>query len=241
MSIISQLFGSKPAAAAQQQPAQQQPNQHVNNNPTVPNDTNVPAQQATNEPSTGQSPTDQFKDLWSNAGSQQGNQTPNFQLNPDQLNQVASRVNFTNGITQDHMTKVMAGGQEAAQALVEILNTVGQNVFKTNAQFTSNLTEAGYNSAQKTIGSTLPTLVTSHLSKNELFQANPQLRNPTFAPVVEAMHAQLQSKYPGATPAEINAHMGELLKQFGTAMNPAAPQQNIPKGPDQADFSSFLQ
>lgn len=238
MSILSTLFSSKPAAPAPTE------NQHVQNNPTVPSGNNVPATPVSGEPQNGQSPTDQFKDLWSTPPTQQGNQAPNFQLTPEQLSGVTSKMNFASGISQDQFAKVAAGGQEAAQALADIVNQVGRQAFTASAQFSSNLTEAGYNTANQRIGAALPTLVTNHLAKDSLYQANPKLRDPAIQPMVEALQSQLQMKNPNATPQEINASVNayfERVQQVIGAPAAAANAQAASTQADFGDFSSFLQ
>lgn len=88
MSMLQTLFGGpKTPAGGQQQPnpqaaqQQQQPNQHVQGNNTIPKG-NEP--QANPNPATEQtqSPTDNFKDIWSNVN-QPANAAPNFKLNPE--------------------------------------------------------------------------------------------------------------------------------------------------------------
>ena len=233
MSILDIFRPAAPAAPAA--------NPHVANNPQVPSANNSPQQQPTQSNPNPESPTDKFKDLWNTTPNSSENSNPNFQLAPEQLNKVASGLNFTQGISQEAVAKVAAGGEEAVQALGEILNVFGQNIFKTNAQFTSNLTEAGYGAAQKQLNSNLPTLVKQQLSTSELFTANPALRDPAIQPVVRALHSQLTQQHPEATPAEINGMLSDYMGRLGGAFNKADPTATEKaKGEENFDFSSFL-
>ena len=247
MSFMSNIFGSKPAAAApsaQQQPQQQQAlqNQHVANNPTVPNGNNVPAQTASSEPANGQSPTENFASLWSTPQqTQNGNQQPNFKFAPDQLNQVASKMDFTQGLNPETLTKIQQGGPEGVQAFVDALNHVGRQAFTQSATLSSHLTEQGYQAGTQSVNKALPNLVNNHLAKDALFNANPALRDPALAPLVSAVQLQIQQQHPNATPAEINSAVqayfaGPVAKAFA----PAAKQDQAPSGTDNFDFSSFM-
>lgn len=239
----------KPVQQAQQpsqpaqQPGQQPANQHVETNPTVPNSSNTPQQQPTPQNPNPESPNDKFKDLWNNPSNQSADQAPNFRLAPEQLDQVASKINFTQGISQETLGKIAAGGPEAVEAMGQILNTVGQNIFKTNAQFSSNITEAGYGAAQQQLNRGLPTLVKQQLSTQELFSANPALRDPAIRPVVQALHSQLTLQHPEASPSEINGMLSDYMSRMSGAINkPADDANKVNESKREAfdDFSSFL-
>lgn len=246
MSFISQIFGAKPAAAApsaQQQPQQQQAlqNQHVANNPTIPNGTNVPSQTASSEPPNGQSPTENFAQLWSTPSQQQGNQQPNFKFEPAQLTQVASKMDFTQGLNPETLTKIQQGGPEGVQAFMDALNHVGRQAFTQSATLSSHLTEQGYQAGTQSVNKALPNLVNNHLAKDALFNSNPALRDPALAPLVSAVQLQIQQQHPNATPAEINSAVqayfaGPVAKAFA----PQKPAEATSNGPDAFDFSSFM-
>lgn len=245
MSFISNIFTSKPAAPAQQ-PAQQQQqaapaNPHVANNPTIPNGNNVPATTATSEPANGQSPTDNFASLWSTPTQQQGNQQPNFKFAPDQLNQVASKMDFTQGLNPETLTKIQQGGPESVQAFMDALNHVGRQAFTQSATLSSHLTEQGYQAGTQSVNKSLPNLVNNHLAKDALFNSNPALRDPALQPLVSAVQLQIQQQHPNATPAEINSAVqayfaGPVAKAFA----PAPKQDKASNGTDSFDFSSFM-
>lgn len=230
--------------AQQPQPQQPQPqgNQHVQTNPTVPNQTNTPEQQPSAQNPNPESPVDKFKDLW-NTPNHSADQNPVFTLQPEQLNQVASKLNFSQGISQETLAKVAAGGDEAVKALGEVINIMGQNIFKNSAQFTSHITEAGYGAAQQQINKGLPNLVKQQLSTSQLFESNPALRDPAIQPVVRALHSQLTQQHPEASPAEINGMLSDYMTRMNGAFSKTGEQGNkgqSNQGQDNFDFSSFL-
>lgn len=246
MSIFQQLFGNKPQQAATPQQAQQPqsqqptPNQHIQHNNQVPNGSNTPVQQPTPENPNPQSPNQEFADLWSNTSQQQQGQEPNFRLDPAKLNEQLANASFTGAIKPEQVQKILAGGEEAVGALMDVLNTFGRDVFSKSANFSSNMAENSYAHATRSVKNGLPDLVKSTLSQQELFTANPKLRDPALQPMVQAIQGQIQAKHPNASPGEVNAMVNQYFDRVkGAFTKEEAPQQKNNTA-DAADFSSFL-
>lgn len=257
MSWINQIFGNGNAQQQQQpqqqqvqqqpqgtQPAQQQqqqqPNPHLQGNPTLPQNSGMPAQPATPTNPTGESPTDKYANLWDTSNQQQ-QQAPNFKLNPESLQKVTSSMNFTQGIQKEDLQKIAQGGEEAVVALQNILTNFGQNIFSQSAQFSAHMTESGYNAAQKEISTGLPGVVRNHMASASLFEANPKLRDPALQPLVGALQSQFAAKFPNASPAEINNmvtdYMGTTVAgAFQKPVDPATQKQENA----QPNFASWL-
>ena len=244
MSVFD-LFRKNPPQQQGQQPPQGQDgnNPHVTNNPTVPNSTNTPEQNPSASNPDPKSPNAEFADLWKMEPTQQ-NQAPNFRIDPKQLSQVTGNMDFSKSVSRDDLAKIVQGGEEAVGALVSVLNSVGREIFSTNAQFSSHMTEAGYNTAQQAINQGLPNLVKKQFTQNELFAANPKLRDPALQPLVMAIQSQITQKYPNASAGEVNGMVDKyfndvVAKSFnkdgqGQSQNQSGPVANY-------DFSSFLQ
>ena len=240
MSIFD-MFKGKAPEQAQQQPQQQQPNsagnQHIQNNPTVPNASNSPQQLPSPQNPDPQSPVANFNDLWKMESTPQ-NQAPNFKIDPQQLANVSSKLNFANSVSQDDLAKITAGGDEAVGALMNVLNAFGRNIFSTSAQFSSHMTESGYASAQQAIDRGLPSIVNQQLGRNELFQSNPKLRDPALQPLVMAVQNQVQ-QYPNASPSEINSMVEQYMQHVGSTFAKDAPVQKNAQSAN-FDFANFL-
>lgn len=234
MSIFDIFRGN--AQQPQQQAAPQ--NQHIQSNPTVPNQSNTVQQQPTPENPNPQSPTDKFADLWK-MESTPNQAAPNFKLNQEQLQKVTGSMDFSKSVSPDDLARVVQGGEDAAVALKNILQTVGRDVFGMAAQFSSHMTESGYKVSQEALDKGLPNMVRKQLTSQELYAANPKLRDPALQPLVGALQSQFADKHPNATPTEINAMVSEYLGgTVASAFAPAPAQQ--PNQPGQADFSAFL-
>lgn len=237
MSILDIFRKPEPQQQQQQQPPAG--SQHAQANPTVPNQSNTPIQNPTVQDPNPQSPNAQFADLWKIEPTQQPS-APNFRIDPEQLQQVSGKLDFVKSVPREDLAKVAAGGEEAVEAMVNILNAVGRNVFSMNAQFASNMTESGYNNAQKAISTELPTLVKKQLSQQELFESNAKLRDPALQPLVLAIQSQVTQKYPNASPSEVNAMVSRYFSETvaGAFAKPA--EENKQKDDGAFDFSSFL-
>lgn len=242
MSIFNLFSGNKPQNPQGPQPQQNNVggSPHVQNNPTVPNASNSPQQIPTTENPTPESPVAKFGDLWKMEPTQT-NQAPNFRIDPSQLQQVTSRMDFSQSVSRDDLAKISAGGQEAVDALMNVLNTVGRNVFSNAAQFSSHMTEQGYSTAQQVLDKSLPNLVKKQQTQNELFQANPKLRDPALQPLVLAIQGQIQAKFPNATPSEVNSMANQYFTEV-VSKSFAPEQSSDPKAQqnENFNFASFL-
>lgn len=229
--------------AQPQQPAPQAPeNQHIQNNPTVPTSQNSPTQQPTPDNPAPESPVANFAELWKMEPTQ-ANQSPNFRIDPQQLSKVTSSMNFAKSVSRDELAKVAQGGEEAVGAMVNILNQVGREIFGMGAQFSSHMTEQGYNTAQTALNTGIPNLVKKQVTQNELFQANPKLKEPALQPLVMAIQSQITQKYPNATPQEINGMVDQYFTEVvGKSFAKETSQDQSGKSNTAAgfDFSSFL-
>lgn len=249
MSIFQTIFGNKPAPeqqqqqqqGQQQQPQGQQPNPHLEGNKTLPQNSGTPTPQATPGNPNPESPTDKYKDLWDTSTQQQQQQAPNFKIGQEQLQKVVSGLNFTQGIQQNDLQKIAQGGEEAVVALQSILNDFGKNVFAQSAHFSAHMTENGYSAAQNEISKGLPGVVRNHMAATSMYEANPKLRDPALQPLVGALQSQFATKFPNATPAEINNMVTEYFSTTvaGAFQKPEDPSKSV-KQSQQPDFSSFL-
>lgn len=224
----------------QQAPQQSEASSHVQNNPMIPDSSNSPQQVPTPENPAPESPVAKFDDLWTMEPTQP-NQAPNFKLDPQHLSKVSSQMDFSRAVSQEDLSRIAQGGEEAVGALINVLNTVGRSIFSMNAQFTSHMTEQGYNTAQQAIDAGLPNLVKKQFSQNELFQTNPKLKEPALQPLVMAIQSQVAQKHPNATPSEVNAMVNQYFTEIvGKSFAPEQDRQQQTAQNQSFDFSSFI-
>lgn len=149
-------------------------------------------------------------------------------------------MDFAKSVNREDLAKIAQGGESAIEALGNVLNTLGREVFAQSAQFSSYMTDSGYQSASKVIDSGLPGAIKKQLTEQHLYQANPRLKDPALQPMIGALQTQFSQKYPNASPQEIES----LVTQYMTEVVGAAFTKEEPASKQQAaaapDFSSFL-
>jgi len=218
----------------------QQTDPHLANNKTVPNGTEPVVNDPSNPGNKSESPTDKFKDLW-NTSNQPTNQAPNFKLDPTKLAETLNTMNFTKNIPREELSKIAQGGEAAIEALGNVLNSFGREVFGASAQFSSHMTESGYQSASKVIDTGLPGAIKRQLTEQQLFQSNPKLKDPALQPLIGALQSQFTTKFPNASPTEIQDLVAEYMTTVvGGAFAKEEPAAQQTRGVQQQDFSSFL-
>lgn len=253
MSIMDKLFG----AIKPQQPAPaQQPNNPVATpapaTPATPG--NIPAQQ--NNPAAANNPTvpaasvaataeqpqglDKYKDLFTPDPNAKSNEptSPFAGVTPEAIQQIAGKTDFSKVVTPDMMAKISAGGQEAAQAMIEAMNAVAQMTYAQSAQASIKLAETAVSSQREELLAQLPTLIKQQTVTETLRTSNPIFNNPAAAPMLNMLKDNLQAKNPTASAAEIQQMAQEYLGTFAEAIKPAQPQQQSQanKGTDFSDW-----
>lgn len=219
-------------------------NQHVANNPLVPNENNTQQQL---DPNTGKPlaidpPMSKFADFFKVTPSNDANKPPSFELNPETFNAQLAQMDFASeAFTPELSAEILKGGPEAIKAMTTVMNQVGRNSFAKAAQFTSKATEFGYTQSKKSIATDLPSQLRKQATVSSLYDVHPNLRNPAVQPLVEMTTANLVEKYPNATPGEIQNLLVEYFDGVGGLFSrPEDPntisQQNKSAG---YDFSNF--
>lgn len=232
---LSQIFGgapANPAPAATSQPSTpaattpgnipdniQQPSP---SNPTVP--ANSPAASENQDPP---APLDAFKDLWAPKVDKDGKPVvednsvfPNF--DPAKIKEVVSKADFIGQIPQEVMAKIEAGGKEATQAMMQIVNAASRKAYMENTMATSKLIEAALKKQSEDFASKLPTILKQHGVRDNLRENNPLFSNPAVQPIISALEQQLAQKHPNATTAELTKMAQQYISELGTVFSPAA-------------------
>lgn len=249
MSFMAKIFGSAPAN--QPSPAQvqqgQQPPAHITNNPganpppvatqttaaTAPNGV-VPEQQP-------ESPTKQFETLWQpnkvdpNAPKEDA---PAVYTN-EQFMEAAGKIDFTKLASAEQLQKINAGGTEAMQVMMELLNKTAQTTFGQALAGASKLIDQRVESARKDFNKNIGKTVKAQNVQETLVAQNKNLADPAVAPVVDAIRAQVIEKFPGASEAEITRMAQDYMIAAAKVFNPEKPKEE-PKVPANEDWSDLL-
>lgn len=248
MSIMEKLFGAKPATAAPTQAVPQNPTNNLAQSAAVPSTPATPGtdQNGVVPPGGAEPPMDKFKDLWqptqtdpNSAGEQSNSPAP---VDPQKLMEAAAKVDFSKIVTQDMIQKIAGGGEEAAAAFVQAMNLTAQTVYGQSAVTTAKIVEQAVSQAREQFIAEIPNHIRNQNVRGRVFEENPAFSNPAIAPLIEAQVQQLASKFPKATPAELNTMAKEYLQGMAALISPpkADASGKSQTGKGETDWESYL-
>lgn len=280
MSILDKLFNTQqPAPAQQQQPsanqqqqAQQLPNPNnpgsMDQNPAGQVDANGnPIQQPQQDPTQQQGDPSQqqqqqasdndplaiYANLFDNKQNGEGdNAAPTFALSPEELNKVASSMDFTKGADPEVLQKLSEGDLSVLPAL---LNHVGQQAYSQALNHGTALTDKFVGQYSEHQMKQVAPMVRDQLTNNALNDttgeqtldlSNPvvqnavkqtatllQQRNPTMAP---SQVAEMAKKYHIELAAQMLGANGDALSQLPTVHKQQQEQQQA----QETDWDDYL-
>lgn len=241
MSILNKIFGNQPAQQAQPAALAVPPNQGnipaASNTATNPAD---PSQPAVPPVTSSQNPLDSFKDLWQTAPVKEGESpkpTEPHKLTKEQVHNIVSKANFSQGVTPEMMNKITAGGEGAAEAFTQAMNLVAQQVMTQATMVNNELSNKAIQDAIRAAESKVPALLRDQSSANHLKTTNPLFDNPAVKPVIDATRSQLLSKYPNASDAELTDMTQQYILAMGKAFTPTPVD---PAAANETDWEKFL-
>lgn len=245
MSIFDKLFGAAQPAAPAPASAAVAPAGNLNpdatqasaNNPTVP---------AGSPPAPAASPMDQFNELWQppvvdpNAPANQ----PLINIDPKALAEAAKKTDFSKIIQPELMSRVQAGGEDGAVAMMAMLNQVAQGVYAQSAFANSKMVEQAVAKAREQFNADIPAHVKKLQVSDTLRQENPVFNHPAASPILGAVESQLTVKYPNASAAEITTMAKQYLEGFANAVTApatakAASEAAAIKSKSETDWTTF--
>lgn len=233
--MMANLFGGAThQAAPAQQPTQQQPgNLPAQQTPAMAANPANPAAPANDQNPQASAPNpaaeglDKFNDLWKPVESSQNSQAePLINVKPEQMMEVAKKIDFTRVMNQEQLNAVAAGGQGAVQAMAQIMNTVAQTVYAQNMHATKTMVEQAVQKTQEQMRSELPQHIKLQTVSESVRGSNPAFNHPAAAPIMGALQQQLTTKFPNASAAEIASMAGDYISSFATALQPKQAQAN---------------
>lgn len=253
MSIFASLFGSSQQAPAQQTQQQQMPqpgNMPATQPPaqqTQPQNNNVPGdqQQQLNQQTQASQKIeglDQFNDLWKPVESPAGGQSDQlFNVDPKQLMEAASKIDFAKVIDQQQLQSIAQGGEAAMAAFSQALNKVAQTVYAQNAHATTKIVEQAVAKTRESVLGELPQHIKRQTVSDTLRAENPAFSHPAASPILGALEQQLTMKFPNATPNELSKMARDYLGSFANSIAPQqSSQQQTNSNSKDMDWDAYL-
>ena len=246
--IMSKIFGQPQQPAAPAQPATPAPgaanpaNLATQSNTATADNGMVPA-------GSDKSPLDVFADLWKPVEVKEGQVAkpalgdPYITFDQNKIHEAARKIDFTQGIPADIISKAAAGGEDGVRALLDAVNQVARTVQAQGSLTSANIAESSLQKAGSRFSSLVPDLVRSNCISDAIRTDNPIFSNPAAAPMLKMFEQQLITKYPDATSAQITELAKNYMTSFAESINPKQPAPDN-KGQitgDNVDWESFFQ
>lgn len=170
------------------------------------------------------------------------------QLDEKKFGESVSKMNFVGQIADTDMAAIVAGGEGAAKALVRIINGASQKAFSVAMSGSRRLTEQGFVNAAGRITADIPNHVRDSIATNGLSENITIMDNPAFAPMVQGVKDRFLSKFPKASPKQVqtavkqyfDAFAQELTKGNTPPVKQGTNQDKLRKGSPDADFYDWI-
>ncbi len=238
---LNDIFGLNQVPAPQPTPA----NPPAPDSATpAPNDGKPPFEKSTTP---DPAPLDNFAELFKvtpvdpNAPVPVDPNAPYFTMPTDeQLLQQVSSMKFINAEAHGELLSKAAGGDQGA--LIQLLNTVGQQSYAQGARLSANVAENATRNGVERLNAVLPNQIRSNLARNQVTELNPAFNHPALQPFVQSARTVMEQKFPNATANEIANMTNQYMESVRDSLvKPNPTQTQTPGGNTQIqDFSTFF-
>lgn len=207
------LLGNKQPAAASAATAPADTNAAAAANTTAGNEAANGSDQQQQQQVTPESLLDKHKDLWQPSTTEQQEVQPLFAADQSKLMEAAGKLDFTKLIKPEQLQAIARGGDEAAQAFMQAINTVGQAGFANALSANVKLIEQALERKEAEFEARIPGAIKSFNIESSL-DGDPVLKHPAARPVVGAIAKAMAIKNPDATPGELQEAALNLLREI---------------------------
>jgi hypothetical protein len=161
-----------------------------------------------------------FKDLWQPDTNADGTPKTNTQtsflpaLDPTKLNEALGKFDVSKLITPEDSQAMIAGGQGAVTATVNVINKALRQSMATMYTANHRTMESAFTGAETRFLGKVPNSVKDVMTSDALTSSNAIMKNPAYAPMVNAVRQQFQDKYPKANPSEISSAVNKYFERM---------------------------
>lgn len=208
-------------------------------------------QTPSNNPQTGNDPMGDFAKLWENPPVDDKNKPatpPKYvpDIDPKALSETVGKMNFTGAMTPEVRSKILAGGEDGLNAMMELLNSVGRQAVATTYQAGQRMMAGAIERAESGFLEKVPGQV-RNINTNMALGDNPLVNNPAYKPLVDHVTAQFLDRFPKATPNQVSQAVGSYFDKMvtdvsGKSKNQSTSQTNQDKlrvGDGDADWMDW--
>lgn len=133
---------------------------------------------------------------------------------PEKLKKIVEGLQFAPVVTPELQAKLQAGDPEAITSLV---NHATRQAYLQLTTMMKKVTEHGVNFSQDQIQKKLPSMY-KELVGQQAFADDPLLSHKAVAPVVQEVYKNFATKYPNATPAQLQQATRDYFNTFSSQL-----------------------
>ncbi len=179
-------------------------------------------------------PLDAYKKMFDNASNGSEIQAPQFKLDPNVINDVSGKMDFTKGVDPEILSKATNGD---VSAMMQLIKTVGQNSYKAAIEHGTALTDTFITQRGEYEKSQISNGVRSQLTNNELSNA-PNYSHPVVKAELNRVAAGFARANPDASPSEVAKAAQKYIQDLQMALNPTDSKTSQNK--EEMDWSKYL-
>ena len=230
MSVLD-IFRSFAQGTGGQQPPQPKPN--PSDNTTIPGDKTPKSDGSVGAiPKAGEgdkSPLENYSKLFDTDPTKvtpEPTMVPTMTMDPKKLMEAAKGLDFSKTVPPELMTRVLAGNDQ--QAVVDLVNHVGQVAYAQSAGASGKIVEAALTQQAKLFSEkVMPEVLRRYGASQSIAADNPIYANPAAKPVIKLIEDRLVQQNPKATPAEIAKQAQDYFLDLSTEIIKSAGKQVV--------------
>lgn len=240
MNIMDMFKTAKPAQEGQQQQGQPKQEEQKTGTSVAKPASNASEQNANNPAKDQENPFDKYQQMFENAAKNSDIQAPSFNIAPEVLADVSSKMDFTKGINPELVQKASSGD---AAAMMEMMKQVGQNAYRASLEHSTKLTDVHLGQRSEFESKRLQKGVKEQLTR-DAFSSNANINHPVIKAELNRIAANFAAspEYADASPQEIAKAAQQYLNDLHAAMNPADPSKDKEgkAKPKEIDYMAYL-
>lgn len=135
-----------------------------------------------------------------------------FNSDPKQLSEAVGQLNFMQGmITPDIRTKIEAGGPEATDTMLALINRVGQQTMSAAMQASAKMVETAMAKAAPAMDQKVSEQLRSQRVEDAIKESNPVFASAGGKFMLDAVKTAMLAKFPNASTQEIKDNAQTLI------------------------------
>lgn len=150
-------------------------------------------------------------------------------IDPNKINESFSKINFAGNITPEQRAAMAQGGEAGVNAMMEVINNVGQQVASRMFHTNYGLLEKALPNAFDKFSGSLDSRINLNMAGNLGRSQNPIMADPQFSPMVDSIRTQISTKYPHLSADNLNSAVNKYFDDMATKLGykkEAAPAGN---------------